>query len=98
MRVSLFLRSRKTATWTAKTMTATAKAPRNDLRLIPSKPWALPALPSGTSDCVLCGDPEADVDDTNDVETNDVVADVRLDESVVDIAEAAVESRCRKVQ
>lgn len=50
------------ATWTAKTMMATTKAPRNDFRLIPWKPWALPALPS-TADCVLVDDCVVDVDD-----------------------------------
>ena len=48
------------ATWTAKTMIATTKAPRNDLRLIPWKPWALPALPSTG---VLAGDCVVEVDD-----------------------------------
>lgn len=98
MRTSLFLSSRKMATWTAKTMMATTKAPRNALRLIPAKPWALPALPSGSSEGVLAGELDADVDDRMLDDTNDAVADVRLDESVVDIVEPAVGSWCREVQ
>lgn len=48
------------ATWTAKTMMATTKAPRNDLRLMPWKPWALPAVPSMG---VLAGACVVEVDD-----------------------------------
>ena len=95
----MFRRSKKIPTWTAKTMMATTKAPRNDLRLIPAKPCALPALPSGSSDGVLPGDCVVDEDermlavaDLVADDTSDVVPDARLEAAVVDIVELAEES------
>lgn len=83
------------ATWTAKTIMATTKAPRNDFRLIPWKPWALPALPSTG---VLAGDRVVEVDDkTVDAavlaadDTND--ADDVVDDMVAPGGQGAMELR-----
>ena len=89
MRVSLFLRSRKMPTWTAKTMMATTRAPRKALRLIPWKPWALPALPSGSSDVVLSGVLVAVVDDRM-LDAAELAVDVMSEEALVDELEESV--------
>lgn len=83
MRASLFLSSRKMPIWTAKTIRATTRAPRNALRLIPAKPWALPALPSGSSD----GDCAAAATELVAEDTNEVALVARLEVSVDDIFE-----------
>ena len=76
-------------TWTAKTMMATTRAPRNALRLIPWKPWALPALPSGSSDVVLSGVLVAVVDDRM-LDAAELAVDVMSEEALVDELEESV--------
>lgn len=53
---------------------ATTKAPRNDLRLIPWKPWALPALPS----TVFAGDCAVEVVDAAVLAADDKTVDAAV--------------------
>lgn len=55
-------------------MMATTKAPRNDLRLIPWKPWALPALPS----TVFAGDRAVEVVDAAVLAADDKTVDAAV--------------------
>lgn len=73
------------------------------MRLMPWKPWALPALPS-TASVVAPGDCDADVADERTVDAaelavddiNEVALEARLDDLVADEVDDIVE-RCRRV-